>query len=108
MLLLSHSTIPAAMTADDTKAKVQKDKDKLAKALGDDEAAWNDYLQAYGNGDVMNLLAGPKTNGLSMPDRADHFKKTFKQALKCALRVSSCCGHRCSLQMQHVTACLFL
>jgi hypothetical protein len=35
----------ACLPADD---KVKGAKDKLARALADDEAAWGEYLQAYG------------------------------------------------------------
>lgn len=57
-------------------------KDKVNKALQNDEAAWAEYVQEYGAGSVLNLLAGPKTKDLPEAARAAAFKNNFKAALR--------------------------
>lgn len=63
-------------------AKAKAVKEKLAKALSDDEAAWGEYVQQYGAGSVLNLAAGPKTQALPAAARANAFKNKFKAALR--------------------------
>lgn len=63
-------------------AKAKAMKEKLAKALSDDEAAWGEYVQQYGAGSVLNLAAGPKTQALPAAARANAFKNNFKAALR--------------------------
>jgi hypothetical protein len=62
--------------------KVQAEKDKVSKALKNDEAAWAEYLAEYGAGSVMNLITGPKTKDLPEAARAAAFKNNFKAALR--------------------------
>ncbi|WIA11300.1 hypothetical protein OEZ85_011423 [Tetradesmus obliquus] len=62
-------------------AKAKAVKEKLAKALSDDEAAWGEYVQQYGAGSVLKLAAGPKTQALTAAARANAFKHNFKAAL---------------------------
>ncbi|WIA14314.1 hypothetical protein OEZ85_002846 [Tetradesmus obliquus] len=65
--------------------KVQASREKVSKALQDDasyEAAWADYVAEFGAGNVMNLVAGPKTKDLPEPARAAAYKNNFKAALR--------------------------
>jgi hypothetical protein len=61
---------------------VKAAKEKLARALMNDEAAWAEYVQEYGAGSVMNLLAGPLTDKLPEQARDNVFKNCFKAALR--------------------------
>jgi hypothetical protein len=62
--------------------KIKGAKDKLARALSDDEAAWAEYLQAYGGGSVMRLLPGPLSRDLTEPARLAAYKNNFKAMLR--------------------------
>jgi hypothetical protein len=62
--------------------KVKAAKDKLSRALADDEAAWTEYLAAYGGGSVSQLLAGPLSRDLPEPARLNVFKANFKASLR--------------------------
>uniref|UniRef100_A0A383VPG1 Uncharacterized protein n=1 Tax=Tetradesmus obliquus TaxID=3088 RepID=A0A383VPG1_TETOB len=62
--------------------KVKAAKDKLARALNDDQAAWADYVAEYGVGSMMNLIAGPLSDALPEPARANMFERCFKAALR--------------------------
>jgi hypothetical protein len=76
-------TVDSSSTSNaDDGAKVKADKDKVTKALSNDEAAWIDYLQQYGAGSVLNLAAGPKTRNMPEAERANTFKNNFKAALR--------------------------
>jgi hypothetical protein len=61
---------------------VKAAKEQLAKALTDSDTAWIEYVNEYGAGSVMGLLAGPKTKHMPEPERANSFKKNFKDALQ--------------------------
>jgi hypothetical protein len=37
--------------------RIKSEKEKLERALADDEGAWAEYVQQYGGGSVMGLLA---------------------------------------------------
>lgn len=62
--------------------KVKDAKEKLARALENDENAWTQHVLDYGHGNVMNLIAGPLTDKLPKQDR----ENTFKPCLKAFLR----------------------
>jgi hypothetical protein len=61
--------------------KVKAAKQQLADALADSDTAWTNYINEYGGGSVLNLIAGPKTRHLPEPVRADTYKRNFKAAL---------------------------
>ncbi|WIA40985.1 hypothetical protein OEZ86_004629 [Tetradesmus obliquus] len=62
--------------------KVKDAKEKLARALENDENAWTQHVLDYGHGNVMNLIAGPLTDKLPKQDRENTFKPCFKAFLR--------------------------
>uniref|UniRef100_A0A383VNK1 Peptidase C1A papain C-terminal domain-containing protein n=1 Tax=Tetradesmus obliquus TaxID=3088 RepID=A0A383VNK1_TETOB len=65
-----------------TDERVQAAKQQLGNALANSDAAWTDYVNEYGGGSVLNLIAGPKTKDLPDAARANVFKRNFKAALR--------------------------
>jgi hypothetical protein len=76
----SDDKVKAANNSKDE--KVRGAKDKLARALSDDEAAWAEYLQAYGGGSVMRLLPRPLSRDLPEPARLAAYTNNFKASLR--------------------------
>jgi hypothetical protein len=68
--------------------RIQQEKHKLARALTDDEAAWAEYVQQYGSGSVMNLIAGPSSKDLPEPARLNAFRNNFKANLRVVDRLN--------------------